>query len=109
MPRLKDFLKSDLDTFFNIDEFATDHIVDGVEIPIVIDNELIEERQKNSQKYDANIGLHKADLMFAVKKDDFGEKPSVNQNINLDGQIYQVSDVEDEDPLYWISLVANFS
>ena len=44
----KDVLKDDVNnTFMNLDEFADTHIVDGKEIPVIIDeNEIIEREKK---------------------------------------------------------------
>lgn len=110
MPRLKDYLESDLDVFFNPDEVGEFHNIDGEDILVIIDNDLIEERQKNAQQnFNDPTGIYKADVLFAVKKTDFGEKPAVGENIMFDNRLYQVSDTEDEGNTYIITMVANRS
>lgn len=108
MPRFKDYLDADLNIFFNEDEFGAYHNVDGENILVVIDNDLLEE-WKASNNYNDPTGIYKADLLFYVKKNVFGAKPAIGQNMWFDGKLYQVSDVKDEKKTYIISLAAHRS
>lgn len=106
MTTFKDYLESDLDVFFNSYEFAEIHNIDGEDMLVVVDNDLIEERQKgNQQSFNDPAGVFKTDVLFIVKKTDFGEKPATGQTLEFDGKRYTVSDVEDEGNTYNISLV----
>lgn len=48
MPRFKDYISSDLDMFFNLDEFAEEHNIDGKTMAVIIDNDMLQ-RRKMSQ------------------------------------------------------------
>lgn len=101
----KDYLESDLNTFFT--DFADTHTVNGAEMEIVIDEDLIKERLT---KIKSDIeGIYIADVLFHVRKSVYGEKPVVGEIVNLDGEIYRVSDAQEDKGMYAISLVANES
>lgn len=107
MPKLKDYLNSDLDVFINTDEFATTHNVNGSEINLILDNDLIEEWGKNRQTgFKDPAGIYNSDIMFIVKSKDFGEKPVPGENIRFDSELYQVADAKEESGSYLIGLVA---
>jgi hypothetical protein len=110
MPKLKDYLQSDLDVFMNVDEFATNHSINGTEMDVIVDNDLIEQWGKNRQTgFKDPTGIYNADMMFIVKAADFGDKPLPGENIRFDGDLYQVADAKEETGSYLIGLVANFS
>ena len=104
---LKDQLTQDLDIFMNTDEFATKHKVNGIEIPIIIDEELLKERQ--SRVDDPAEGVYDTGVLLVVKKVDYGEKPAIGEIVKLDEDIYRVQDVQNDEGMYIIELVANDS
>jgi hypothetical protein len=95
-----------MDTFINSDEFATDHMVNGVKMSIIIDNDLIKERQAKLKDPE---GIYIGDILFHVAKSVFGDKPVPGQIINLDGDPYRVADAQEDEGLYTITLAANES
>lgn len=106
MASFKDYLEADLTNIFFTD-FAETHTVDGEEMEIVMDEDLI---RKRITKIKSDIeGIYVADVLFHVRKSEFGERPAFGQIINLDGEIYRVSDIQEDKGVYSISLVANES
>lgn len=102
IPKAKEYFKTDLDIFINLDEFGEIHRINDVDINILIDNEILKERQIKSAE-----GTYIGDVLFYVKKSDLKIKPRINDPLNLDGDIYFISKVSDEDGLYEIVLESN--
>jgi hypothetical protein len=98
----KETLNGDLDVFFNLEEFAEQHIVDGIEIPIIIDEDGLEElKNLRDVNYD---GIYKAVLLFYVKKSDIGGKPAINALMEMDDKTYQVIGTSSNDDVIKIIL-----
>lgn len=104
MSTFKDFLDSDSAVFLNIDEFATTHNIDGKDIDIVIDNDMLKERQAKYAE-----GTYLGDLLFHVKKSDFGYKPAIRKHIKFDGETYFITDFQEDMGIYIITIGANMS
>ena len=66
----KEVMKDDVNnTFMNVDEFADMHTVDGKEIPVLVDdNEIIEREKKMKSNMD---GVYVKQKIIYVKADDF--------------------------------------
>lgn len=102
--KAKDYFEMDLYTFLNLDVFGEIHKISDVETVILIDNEILKERQIKSAE-----GTYIGDVLFYVKKSDLKIKPKVNNPLKLDGEMYFISKVSDEDGLYEIVLGSNRS
>ena len=92
----KEVMKDDVNnTFMNVDEFADMHTVDGKEIPVLVDdNEIIEREKKMKSNMD---GVYVKQKLIYVKADDFGSLPAIGRQIVFDGKRYMVTDsTEDE-------------
>ena len=65
----KEVIKDDVNnTFMNVDEFADMHTVDGKEIPVLVDdNEIIEREKKMKSNMD---GVYVKQKLIYVKADD---------------------------------------
>ena len=102
----KDVLKDDINnTFVNLNEFADIHIVDGKEIPVIIDeNEIIEREKRMKSNMD---GIYVKQKLIYVKAEDFGALPAIGRAIMLDGKRYLVTDVVDEQGVYSITMEGN--
>lgn len=111
MSAFKDYLSYDLDNvFFNIDEFAEPHNVNGQSMDIIIDDDELKERQQNRNKFlEDPQGVYNADVLFYVKKSDFGEKPEVMENLWLDNELYQVVDAVENNGVLEITLMGRYS
>nr|DAH03584.1 MAG TPA: Gifsy-2 prophage ATP-binding sugar transporter-like barrel, 4 helix bundle.7A [Caudoviricetes sp.] len=103
----KDIIRNDIDLFVNQDEFADMHLIDGKEMPVMIDNnEQVEREKRMTQHMD---GIYKKQMLIYVKKSDYGVLPAIGKILNLDGRVYKIMDAIDEDGIFSISLEANRS
>ena len=83
---LKKIMASDVqDLFFNLDDFAETHEVEGAEIDIVIDRDEL-------QKKKIELGITEGDILFYARKDDLPKRKSPGAFINLDGREYILVD-----------------
>ncbi len=93
MKNFKDFLNDDNDkVFFNIEEFGEVHNIDGVECTIIFDNEKLE---KIKSSLNANF-LSNDTKLFCVRKSELGFVPQIEENILIDGKMYQVDYVKND-------------
>lgn len=105
---LKDMMRDDIrDVFLDLDEFGELHMVDGMEMAAVIDEEELARRE--SRYRTLAEGLHERRLLLFVAAQDYGGPPLIGRQMELDGEYYAVSDVSDEGGIYAISLEANES
>lgn len=96
------------EVFFNGDEHATLHTVNGKEMLVILDeNELLDRSAhwEGGAKQSFDQGLYRANKLFYVQKEVFGARPKINSPLTLDGRKYSVSDCTLEDGVYAISLV----
>lgn len=81
----------DLSVFFNADEFAGEHILDGVPMAVIIDDDRLEDIKAKSQYADA---IYNAEKLMFVRQDEWGIIPVVGQFVDLDGDVYRVMSVK---------------
>lgn len=81
----KDQIKQDLsDVFLNLDEFADLYRIEGKEVPVVIDSDMLE---KLSKIGDNRIhGMDEADMVIMGKASDLPENLDPGRLLNLDGR-----------------------
>lgn len=81
----KDQIKQDLsDIFLNLDEFADLHRIEGKEVPVVIDSDIM---AKLSKIDDNRIhGMDEADMVIMGKASDLPENLDPGRLLNLDGR-----------------------
>lgn len=81
----KDQIKQELsDVFLNLDEFADLHRIEGKEVPVVIDSDIM---AKLSKIGDNRIhGLDEADMVIMGKASDLPENLDPGRLLNLDGR-----------------------
>ena len=81
----KDQIKQDLsDVFLNLDEFADLHRIEGKEVPVVINSDMLE---KLSKIGDNRIhGMDEADMVIMGKASDLPENLDPGRLLNLDGR-----------------------
>ncbi|MGG1442097.1 hypothetical protein ABE354_08560 [Brevibacillus laterosporus] len=103
MSLFKEHLVSDAQSvFFNTEEFAELHNVDGNDIPIVIDSEELQHRKANS--VNPEDGIHDAELLFYAEKVYFTSRPVVDKMLTLDGKKYRTVSVSEDISTYTIAL-----
>lgn len=101
---LKDRLASDLDVFFNIDEFAETVNINGTDMNIIIDDDELKKRK--SRTID---GTFEGETLFQVKKSVYGDKPGIGEIISFGGRKKRIYSVEEEYSVYIITLEAFLS
>lgn len=81
----KDQIKQDLsDIFLNLDEFADLHRIEGKEVPVVIDSDIMAKLSKNG---DNRIhGMDEADMVIMGKASDLPENLDPGRLLNLHGR-----------------------
>ncbi|CAI3560366.1 MULTISPECIES: hypothetical protein [Clostridium] len=94
----KEQIEHDLNSFFDPEIFGEYHIIDGQEIVIVPDNQLL--KIKNEKEYD---GIIQADLLYFVKASDIDE-PISGEIQNIDGVLYTVLECKNNSGVYEVTL-----
>lgn len=109
MRSFKDVLKDDIKSvFLTFEEFGEEHNINGETVLIIIDENELTEREKRIRR-GMDVELHKRQLLFYVAADDFGPLPSPGRVLELDGKKYLITEADDEDGIYSISLEAQQS
>lgn len=108
MSTFKDIVRNDVtNVFLNDTEFAEEHMVDGVPMTIIIDNNEMLEREKRYKALED--GISQKQVLFYVSAAQFGRLPKIGRILILDKQSYKVTDAIREGAMYSISLEANKS
>ncbi len=102
----KDQIKQDLsDIFLNLDEFADLHRIEGKEVPVVIDSDIM---AKLSKIGDNRIhGMDEADMVIMGKASDLPENLDPGRLLNLDGREVIVATTTSEMGLVQIAVRQN--
>lgn len=104
----KEQMEKDFDAvFFNRDEFAELHSIDGKEIPVVVDNDTL-----LALKLGANAdsdGIFEDAKMFFVRKKDLAYEPVIGQLMDFDGETYPIGNIVEDFGGYTIILRGNES
>ena len=97
--------------FMNFDEFGEIHKLNGKRKLVIVDEIELTEREKRIRNRDAikEEGLHRKQLLFYIEADKFGPLPSPGNLLNFDGKDYNITDANNEDGIYSISLEAKRS
>lgn len=105
----KDLLKSDMETvFFNTAGFADIHNYNGLNIPIVVDDDELTELKLRS-KDDRADGIFSCSKLIHVQATDIEDEPFIDQLVTLDGETYYVKSVSAACGVYKIILRENDS
>lgn len=97
--------------FLNVDEFADIHLINGKEIPCIVDNNELIDREKR-YRYNRSLyseGLYIKQLLIYVKAEDFGALPAIGRVLTFDKKSYIITDAVNEDGIYSLCLEANKS
>ncbi|WP_242875929.1 hypothetical protein [Cellulosilyticum sp. I15G10I2] len=96
-------LQEDLETvFFNTNEFAEPHSIDGVVINCTIDNDQLIKRSK--KEYD---GISVGEILIFVKSSDISKKLGQGMPIIFDGRQMYVFNIREDMGVYEIILSQN--
>lgn len=97
--------------FMNFDEFGEFHKLNGKKKLVIVDEIELTEREKRIRNRDGikGEGLHKKQLLFYIEAEKFGPLPTPGNLLNFDGKDYNITDANNEDGIYSISLEAKRS
>lgn len=98
MPKLKDILESDSAVFFDLDEFASEAVINGVTMNIVADDHALEKYNLKAE----GEGLARGELLFFAPVSSFVEKPFIGLRIRVDNKLYEVIDLTESMGVYTI-------
>ncbi len=103
MASFRELLADDLGAvFFNADEFATEHDIDGKTVSVVVDNDLLTARKVRAGKVQGE-GLFEGDLLFFVPVGRIAS-PLIGQVMRFDRRPYRVADVAELDGMLTVTL-----
>lgn len=107
MKTFKDIIHEDVKTaFLNLTEFGELHDINGVQLPAVVDDDLLDGEVSISyhgQSAQRAGGLYSGGIALYISTDDLG-KPKVGTMLKLDGKTYTVVSVSEQDGMYKIDL-----
>ena len=103
-----DEVLKDLDTvFFNTDEFATEHNINGQQVLCIVDTDTNKTRSdRESEQYD---GIFLSVVKVSVKVSLLPKKPAHGKLFKLDDKPYTVIECSDNAGMYDITLGLNNS
>ena len=97
-------LQKDEAAFFNCDELATEMLIDGQKIPVIICNNELKEKQVKEAD-----GTYTEEIIFLVQKEYFKTRPQEGQKIKMNNESYYVMECESLMSAYKITLGRNCS
>lgn len=103
----KESLVNDLSkVFINTLEFADKHYINDDEVDCIVDKNITEDSKSNRiSNYDRE-GIFVRQILIYVKKEDI-EKPVEGERLKLDGELYLVNHVAENNGLLEITLERN--
>lgn len=106
---LREIMRDDLDdVFFDMEEFAERHTVNGKEMSVIFDENELLERKKEGRAGSHFDGAYLATAMLYVKAEEYGPRPKVGSVLVIDEKkVYRVAEAVDECGVYSIALEAN--
>jgi hypothetical protein len=101
---LKSQIQADIPAFFDLDEFAEEHEVNGATVSCIWDQDLSTERSKG----DRNMGVYLHQPVLFVPLVSLS-KPRIAERMTVDGEYYTVTNVVESEGVLEITLTANQS
>lgn len=112
-PTFKDCARADIDfAFFEQDEHAEWHTVDGEKALVILEDQGLKERNAHWEagaKQNFDTGLYTAYTVLYIRVADYGPKPKIGKRLLLDKgekmqRTYSILACEEEDGVYRISM-----
>lgn len=100
--KAKDYFAQDMSAFFCADEFAEIHSVDGIQRPVIVDNDRL--RYRSKVEYD---GVLTGDVLFYIQETVFERLPRPGDRMKFDGVPCTVFDVREDVGMLEIILQKN--
>lgn len=112
-PTFKDCVAADIDmTFFNGNEHADMHNVDGNDVLVILEESTLRERSAHWEagaKQNFDTGLYTAHTILYIRVMDYGPKPKVGKQLVMDAgtdhkRTYSIVTCEDEGGVYRMTM-----
>lgn len=112
-PTFKDCVAADIDlTFFDGNEHADLHTVDGKEVLVILDDHGLKEHSAHWEagaKQNFDTGLYTAYTVLYIRVKDYGPKPKIGKHLVMDKdtkqqRTYSILNCEEECGVYRISM-----
>ena len=112
-PTFKDCAAADIDlTFFEQDEHADLHTVDGKEALVIVDDQRLKEHNSHWEagaKQNFDTGLYTASTVLYIRVKDYGPKPKIGKHLVMDKgtsqqRTYSILNCEEEAGIYRITM-----
>lgn len=88
----KDMVKTDrLKVFINLDEFGEIYTVEGKQIPIVLDNDELKERQGGQ-----DFAVAESSTLFYARSEDLPPRRGAGANLNVNGRECIIDDWQED-------------
>jgi hypothetical protein len=104
---LKDYFQSDLNAMFSTDEFGETHNINGADMVIIPDNDLLQERDRKNPDPG---GIYLGKMLILVSAAEYakcgGARPTPGEELELDNKTYRVVDCPRDEDMYSITLEA---
>lgn len=101
----RELLEEDMAVFFNTEEFAERHLINGAEVTLIIDNDALAELY--IRKDTDSESLFTDSVLLFVEQSELDFEPVPDQYLDFDGKTYIVTDVKLAGGLYSIVLGVN--
>ena len=104
----KDALDNDLSVFFNTDEFAETHDLNGQQVICLVMNQGLEGSSSRKDVFMMTQGIYISEKTLLVRTSDI-RKPIVGEHFYLDNELYVVGECNETKGVYEVTLEANES
>ena len=92
--------------FFNLEEFAEEHNIDGRKMLVIVDSIEAERRTRKQFEKLRIDGISMSNILVYVPRKTFGQQPAQGRRLMMDGRPYIVEDARDEGGVLSIELSA---
>ncbi len=112
-PTFKDCAKADISlAFFNLDEHAETHTIDGKEAPVIIEESTLREHSAHWEagaKQNFDTGLYTSHTILYIKAADYGPRPKVGKDLVVDKgtkeqRTFTILQCKEEDGVYRMTM-----
>lgn len=112
-PTFKDCVAVDINlAFFNLDEHAETHNVDGEDVPVIVEESTLREHSAHWEagaKQNFDTGLYTSHTILYIKASDYGPRPKVGKQLVLDAgtdhkRTFTILQCKEEDGVYRMTM-----
>lgn len=109
----KDAVKNDVhDIFFDMSEFAKEHLIDGKKALVVAEDIDLREHDSHWEggaKQNFDTGLYTSHTVLYIKVEDYGPKPKIGKQLIMDEgtkvkRTFSILKCEEEDGIYRMTM-----